>query len=105
MAIDNNSPGDGVAVTSERPAMLTAGLETVFTVRLYLHERGSPSEADRLVGQLSVPVRDMLELCGLGIYQTWFLLDTSGPSNDNVEPRQRSEKFRQAWLDVVIASP
>lgn len=97
----SDNPGDsiGVAVTSERPAKLIAGFDTVLTVRIFLHERGAASAADRLVGHLAVPIREMLALCGQGIYQSWFLLDTAGPGE--MEPQRQNERFRHAYRTAV----
>mmetsp|Transcript_25203 Transcript_25203/g.58693 ORF Transcript_25203/g.58693 Transcript_25203/m.58693 type:complete len:395 (-) Transcript_25203:239-1423(-) len=75
MATDHISEVE-IPVTSERPARLMAGIDSVLSVRVFLHNRGSPSTSDRPVGQLSIPVREMLDTCGPGMYQTWFLLDT-----------------------------
>lgn len=95
MASDSPNDSVGVAVTSERPAKLVAGIDTVLTVRVFLHERGAPSSADRLVGHVAVPIREMLALCGAAIYQTWFLLDTAGPGE--TDSARQAERFRHSF--------
>lgn len=70
----NHSSDSEVAVTSERPAKLFARIDSVLSVRVYLHERGASSLGDRPVGQLSIPVQEMLDVCGPGIFMTWLSL-------------------------------
>lgn len=100
MATDHASEVE-IPVTSERPARLMAGIDSVISVRVFLHNRGSPSTSDRPVGQLSIPVREMLDMCGPGLYQTWFLLDAPTPYGG----MQRShilERFRRSLHGVSM---
>lgn len=94
------SDGDEtVPVTSERSARLLVRADSVVSVRIFLHERGAPSCNDRCVGQLAVPVQEVVSMCGPGIYQTWFLLDST--ASYNAVPRSRlAERFRQALHGV-----
>ncbi|CAJ1330059.1 unnamed protein product [Effrenium voratum] len=71
----NHTAEAEVAVTSARPAKLMVHLESIVSLRVFLHARGRPSSEDRPVGQVSVPIREMLEICGPCIFQTWLLLD------------------------------
>lgn len=99
-----SSPSDSeIPVTSERPAQLTASLETIISVRIFLHERGTSSSTDRVVGHLSIPVREVVAMCGPAIYQTWLLLEVSGVSDcgpysgASSMPRSRvAERFKHA---------
>jgi len=100
MATDHASEVE-IPVTSERPARLLVGIDSLISVRVFLHNRGSPSNSDRPVGQLSIPVREMLDMCGPGLYQTWFLLDSPNPYGG----MQRShivERFRRAMHGVSM---
>mmetsp|Transcript_119458 Transcript_119458/g.372158 ORF Transcript_119458/g.372158 Transcript_119458/m.372158 type:complete len:383 (+) Transcript_119458:105-1253(+) len=100
MATDHTSEVE-IPVTSERPARLTAGIDTVLSVRVFLHNRGSPSTMDRPVGQLSIPVRELLDMCGPGLYQTWFLLDAPTPYG-GMQRSHTVERFRRALHGVSM---
>lgn len=90
----------GVSVTSDRLAQLAVGVHTVLTLRVFLHKQGAHSSTDREIGHLAIP----LELCGQGyggIYQTWFILEQSGPGHTDIL-RQHAE-FIDAFLsDATI---
>eukprot|EP00927_Polykrikos_kofoidii_P023230 TRINITY_DN21459_c0_g1_i1.p1 TRINITY_DN21459_c0_g1~~TRINITY_DN21459_c0_g1_i1.p1 ORF type:complete len:482 (-),score=75.29 TRINITY_DN21459_c0_g1_i1:66-1511(-) len=88
-----------VPVTSERPARLGANIDSIVIIRVYLHERGAPSVTDRGIGRLVIPVREAIEACGPGIYQTWFPLE-EGNTAINTDRRQSARNFRQALLDI-----
>jgi len=89
-----------IPVTSERPARLTASLESVISVRIFLHSRGAPSTNDRPVGQLSIPIGEMIDLCGPGVYQTWFTLEDAQPYV--MVRNQIVERFRRALHGVSM---
>jgi hypothetical protein len=89
-----------IPVTSERPARLTASLESVISVRIFLHSRGAPSTNDRPVGQLSIPIGEMIDLCGPGVYQTWFTLEDAQPYV--MVRSQIVERFRRALHGVSM---
>jgi len=89
-----------IPVTSERPARLTASLESVISVRIFLHSRGAPSTNDRPVGQLSIPIGEMIDLCGPGVYQTWFTLEDAQPYV--MVRSQVVERFRRALHGVSM---
>mmetsp|Transcript_108087 Transcript_108087/g.209250 ORF Transcript_108087/g.209250 Transcript_108087/m.209250 type:complete len:386 (-) Transcript_108087:99-1256(-) len=89
-----------IPVTSERPARLTASLESVISVRIFLHSRGAPSTNDRPVGQLSIPIGEMIDLCGPGVYQTWFTLEDAQPYI--MVRGQIVERFRRALHGVSM---
>jgi len=102
----NHSSDSELPVTSERPAKVTAGIDSVVSVRIFLHERGAPSINDRPVGQLSIPIREMLDIFGAGIYQTWFLLHPSSPYG-SMRPHEVADQFRHALYGLpqdILAS-
>lgn len=88
-----------IPVTSERPAHLSAGIDSIVSVRVFLHNRGAPTASDRPVGQLSIPVREMTEICGQGIYQTWFVLEPPEPYG-NTQHSLLVDRFRKAMYVV-----
>jgi len=94
MATNHTLEAD-IPVTSERPAHLTASVDSIVSVRVFLHNRGAPTASDRPVGQLSIPVREMAEICGQGIYQTWFVLEPPEPYG-NAHHGQLVDRFQQA---------
>mmetsp|Transcript_66979 Transcript_66979/g.207097 ORF Transcript_66979/g.207097 Transcript_66979/m.207097 type:complete len:398 (-) Transcript_66979:49-1242(-) len=100
MATDHASEVE-IPVTSERPARLMAGIDSVLSVRIFLHNRGFPSTTDRPVGQLSLPVREMLDTCGPGLYQTWFLLDAPTPYG-GMQRSHTVERFLRALHGVSM---
>lgn len=94
----NHCADEEIAVTSDRAAPLRACLDSVISIRLHLHERGTPASQDRPVGQVSIPVREMLRHCGPAIFQTWLVLEASAPY-DSVLSRA-AESFRRALQAV-----
>lgn len=81
-------------VTSERPARLSVRPDGLISVRVYLHLRGSPTSSDRAVGQISIPIREMQDTCGWGIYQTWFILEA--PVQYGTDPAKLAHAYRHA---------
>eukprot|EP00930_Biecheleria_cincta_P055638 TRINITY_DN4193_c0_g4_i1.p1 TRINITY_DN4193_c0_g4~~TRINITY_DN4193_c0_g4_i1.p1 ORF type:complete len:377 (+),score=64.36 TRINITY_DN4193_c0_g4_i1:62-1192(+) len=95
----NHWSDNEIPVTSEKPARMEVDINTIVSVRVYLHARGQPSGSDRSIGQLSIPVREMMEICGPGIYQTWMLLEPwthYGARTRN----QIGERFRRALMET-----
>mmetsp|Transcript_2603 Transcript_2603/g.6069 ORF Transcript_2603/g.6069 Transcript_2603/m.6069 type:complete len:424 (+) Transcript_2603:111-1382(+) len=91
-----DAPHTDVPVTSERSAVLHASIDSVISVRIFLHERGTPSASDRMVGQLMLPVREVVGLCGPGIYQTWFLLESPSQNASPPSRLRAAERLRRA---------
>eukprot|EP00930_Biecheleria_cincta_P055635 TRINITY_DN4193_c0_g1_i1.p1 TRINITY_DN4193_c0_g1~~TRINITY_DN4193_c0_g1_i1.p1 ORF type:complete len:407 (+),score=94.53 TRINITY_DN4193_c0_g1_i1:152-1222(+) len=88
-----------ITVTAERPAKVVVDLDTVISVRIFLNARGQPGSMDRVIGQVSIPVREMMEICGRGMYRTWMLLEPwtayGGQSRSQV-----AERFRRAVMEI-----
>eukprot|EP00933_Yihiella_yeosuensis_P042750 TRINITY_DN3741_c7_g1_i1.p1 TRINITY_DN3741_c7_g1~~TRINITY_DN3741_c7_g1_i1.p1 ORF type:complete len:389 (+),score=80.80 TRINITY_DN3741_c7_g1_i1:52-1218(+) len=97
--VTNHTADAEQSVTSDRPARLTVGLESIVSVRIYLHASRMPASSDRAVGQISIPIREMLELCGPGMYQTWLLLD-SWTAYGAQSRTQVADRFRRAMTEV-----
>lgn len=85
----------GVSVTSERRSTLIVGKETVLTLRVFLHKQGAHSSTDRPVGHLAIPIQ---KISYGGIYQTWFILDESGPGHTDIA--RQNEQFMDAFLSL-----
>lgn len=95
----NHSAEAEVAVTSARPVKFWVGMESIVSLRIFLHPRGKPASEDRPIGQISIPIREMLEICGPCIHQTWLLLDPFAAYGS--QPRsQVSGNFRRAFSEV-----
>lgn len=98
MATNHNQEAE-LAVTSARPAKFLVSRESIVSLRIFLHLRGKKGKEDRAVGQVSIPIREMIEICGPCIYQTWFLLDHYSAYGS--QPRsQVAGHFRRAWAEV-----
>jgi len=99
MATNHNSDSE-IPITSERSVRLFTNINSLLSVRIFLHTRGAPSHKDRAVGQVSIPVRQMRELVGPGIFQTWFLLDSCAPYSQIAQSRV-VEQFRNSLFNVA----
>lgn len=95
----NHTQEAELAVTSARPAKFKVGLESIVSLRIFLHLRGKNGKEDRAVGQVSIPIREMLEICGPCIHHTWLLLDPYAAYGS--QPRsQVAGHFRRAFSEV-----
>jgi len=99
MATNHNSDSE-IPITSERSVRLFTNINSLLSVRIFLHTRGAPSHRDRAVGQVSIPVRQMRELVGPGIFQTWFLLDSCAPYS-KIDQSRVVEQFRNSLFNVA----
>ncbi|OLQ10531.1 hypothetical protein AK812_SmicGene5716 [Symbiodinium microadriaticum] len=98
MATNHTAEAD-VPVTSEHPAKLWVGMESIVSIRVFLHSRGGNSAEDRSIGQISIPIREMLDICGPCIYYTWLLLDPWSAYGSQSRS-QVADRFRRAFSEV-----
>mmetsp|Transcript_82256 Transcript_82256/g.180838 ORF Transcript_82256/g.180838 Transcript_82256/m.180838 type:complete len:363 (-) Transcript_82256:196-1284(-) len=83
-------------VTSEQPAKLGLCLDSVVSVRIFLHDRTAANRNDRPIGQVSIPIADALKICGPGVFRTWFLLSPVEEYPDARQPGKFVDGFRDA---------
>lgn len=95
----NHTTEGMIRVTSERPAKMVVDIDSIISVRVFLHNSGGSSGTDRPIGQVSIPLKEMLAICGPGIFKAWFLL---GPSlaYASQSRSQVAERFRHALMEI-----
>mmetsp|Transcript_57543 Transcript_57543/g.106303 ORF Transcript_57543/g.106303 Transcript_57543/m.106303 type:complete len:367 (-) Transcript_57543:61-1161(-) len=98
MATDHTSERDSF-ITSEKPVRFTVDHLTIISVRVFLHKRGSVSKQDRAVGQVSLPIAQVVELIGRGMFQCWLLLEEPTEYSE-IRRSWAVEHFRNAYLHV-----
>jgi len=86
-------------VLAGAPTALCLGVGDVLALRVLLGQGDSPQASSRTIGQVTIPVREMLTACGTGIYRTWFLLDDA--QQRKTAPREGlAESFSRSLLGV-----
>mmetsp|Transcript_13608 Transcript_13608/g.30968 ORF Transcript_13608/g.30968 Transcript_13608/m.30968 type:complete len:368 (-) Transcript_13608:35-1138(-) len=98
MATDHTSERDSF-ITSEKPVTFTVDRLTIISVRVFLHKRGSVSKQDRAVGQVSLPISQVVELIGRGMFQCWLRLEEPTEYSE-IRRSWAIEHFRNAYLHV-----
>mmetsp|Transcript_21606 Transcript_21606/g.50449 ORF Transcript_21606/g.50449 Transcript_21606/m.50449 type:complete len:382 (-) Transcript_21606:95-1240(-) len=98
MATDHISESEKF-ITSEKSVRFVVDRTTILSIRVFLHKRGSASAQDRAVGQVSLPIGQIVELMGRGLYQTWLLLEEVA-DYAGIRRSWVVEHFRNAYSNV-----
>eukprot|EP00746_Dinoflagellata_sp_MGD_P013027 gnl/MRDRNA2_/MRDRNA2_127979_c0_seq1.p1 gnl/MRDRNA2_/MRDRNA2_127979_c0~~gnl/MRDRNA2_/MRDRNA2_127979_c0_seq1.p1 ORF type:complete len:419 (+),score=104.83 gnl/MRDRNA2_/MRDRNA2_127979_c0_seq1:57-1313(+) len=97
--VTNHSSVAEHSLTIDRPARVVANLGSMISIRFFLHRRGNSSAQDQPVGQISIPIRCLIERCGMSLYHTRFLLTRCSPYEE-LHPSELVESFDRCIDDV-----
>eukprot|EP00811_Abedinium_folium_P025917 NODE_3743_length_1992_cov_13.569973.p1 GENE.NODE_3743_length_1992_cov_13.569973~~NODE_3743_length_1992_cov_13.569973.p1 ORF type:complete len:505 (-),score=92.44 NODE_3743_length_1992_cov_13.569973:227-1741(-) len=92
-----------LSVAAGQPVQVHAGIGDVLCLHVYVQGAGSGARsARRRVGCLSIPTKAVRDVCGQGICETWFILDTCTPHVHNSNaPATAADQFSQAMKGVA----
>lgn len=97
--VTNHSSIAETSLNTDRPAKVVANFGSMVSIRFFIHQRGNSSAQDRPVGQVSIPIRCMIERCGMSFFHARFLLSPCSPYEE-LQQQQLVQAFDRALDDV-----